>query len=65
MTNLNPHNSFKIHVIFSKFARIAEKGTQNEEKVLKLGFMLSFLSKQRPHAAENTEISQILIIVFC
>ena len=37
MANLNSHNSFKIHVIFSKLGRIVEKGIQNEEKLLKVG----------------------------
>ena len=40
---VNPHNSFKIHVIFSKLGRIVEKDIQNEEKDLKLGSVRSVL----------------------
>ena len=37
MVKLNPHHSFKTHVIFIKLARIVEKGILNEEKVSKGG----------------------------
>ena len=43
VAKLNPHNSFKIHIIFSKLDRIVEKDIQNEEKDLELGSVRSVL----------------------
>ena len=53
MAKLNPHHSFKTHVIFIKLARIVEKGLLNQEKVSKRGVHVLVFVLAAPSCGER------------